>query len=70
MKPEPFSIDMKIASFTADEFVKLRIALNNHEVSLQRLLTIDSSLEPLYKTELNQLKEAKEVLSAAMRRDP
>lgn len=53
---------MKVAYLTADQLVKIRIALNNHELALKRLLDMDKSWEPIYRTELNQLKEAKQSL--------
>jgi len=70
MKPELILSELKIASFTADEFVKIRISLNNQERCLNRLMFIEKHLEQFYRTELSQLKEAQKVLSAAMRRDP
>jgi hypothetical protein len=70
MKPELILSELKIASFTADEFVKIRISLNNQERCLNRLMFIEKHLEQFYRTELSQLKQAQEVLTAAMRRDP
>jgi len=69
-KPEPFSTDMKIASLTVDDVVKLRVALNNAENALKRLMATDNSWQVIYNGELQQVKEAKEVLSESMRRDP
>ncbi len=70
MKPELTLSDLKIVSFTANEFVQIKIALNNHERSLATLVILEKHLESIYRTELSQLKEAQKVLSAAMRRDP
>ncbi len=70
MKPELTLSDLKIVSFTANEFVQIKIALNNHEKSLATLVILEKHLESIYRTELSQLKEAQKVLSAAMRRDP
>jgi hypothetical protein len=70
MKPELILSELKIASFTADEFVKIKISLNNQERCLNRLMFIEKHLEQFYRTELSQLKQAQEVLTAAMRRDP
>lgn len=61
---------MKIASLTVDEVVKLRVALNNAENALKRLMATDNSWQVIYNGELQQVKEAKEVLSESMRRDP
>jgi hypothetical protein len=61
---------MKIASLTVDEVVKLRVALNNAENALKRLMATDNSWQIIYNGELQQVKEAKEVLSQSMRRDP
>ena len=70
MKPELILSELKIASFTADEFGKIRISLNNQERCLNRLMLIEKHLEQFYRTELSQLKQAQEVLTTAMRRDP
>jgi len=70
MKPEPFSIDMKIASLTVDDVVKLRVALNNAENALKRLSAENNNWQVIYNGELQQVKEAKEALAASMRRDP
>jgi len=70
MKPELTLSDLKIVSFTANEFVQIKIALNNHEKSLATLVILEKHLESIYRTELSQLKQAQEVLTAAMRRDP
>ena len=61
---------MKIASLTVDDVVKLRVALNNAENALKRLMATDNSWQVIYNGELQQVKEAKEVLSESMRRDP
>ena len=60
---------MKVAYLTADQLVKIRIALNNHELALQRLLDMDKSWGPIYRTELNQLKEAKQSLLDSYTKD-
>jgi len=61
---------MKIASLTVDDVVKLRVALNNAENALKRLMATDNSWQVIYNGELQQVKEAKEVLSESMRREP
>jgi len=61
---------MKVASLTVDEVVKLRIALNNAENALKRLSGTENAWKVVYESELNQVKEAKEALTEAMRRDP
>ena len=61
---------MKIASLTVDDVVKLRVALNNAENALKRLADTENAWQVIYNGELKQVKEAKEALAAAMRRDP
>jgi len=61
---------MKIASFTVDDVVKFRVALNIAENALKRLSSADSSWQIIYNGELNRVKEAKEALNEAIRRDP
>lgn len=61
---------MKIASLTVDDVVKLKVALNNAENALKRLVDTEKSWQVIYNGELKQVKEAKEALSASMRRDP
>ena len=58
---------MKIASLTVDDVIKLRVALNNAENALKRLVDTENSWQVIYNGEL---KQAKEALAAAMRRDP
>ncbi len=69
MRPELTLFNMKVAYLTADQLVKIRIALNNHELALQRLLDMDKSWEPIYRTELMQLKEAKQSLLDSYTKD-
>ena len=61
---------MKIASLNVDDVIKLRVALNNAENALKRLVDTENSWQVIYNGELKQVKEAKEALAAAMRRDP
>ena len=61
---------MKIASFTVDDVVKMRVALNIAENALKRLSSADNTWQIIYNGELNRVKEAKEALSEAIRRDP
>lgn len=68
-KPELTLSDMKIASLTVDDVVKLRVALNNAENALKRLMATESSWQVIYNGELAQVKEAREALSKSMNRD-
>lgn len=68
-KPELTLSDMKIASLTVDDVVKLRVALNNAENALKRLIDSDKSWQVIYNGELAQVKEAREALSKSMQRD-
>ena len=61
---------MKIASFTVDDVVKMRVALNIAENALKRLSSADGTWQIIYNGELNRVKEAKEALNEAIRRDP
>ena len=61
---------MKIASFTVDDVVKFRVALNIAENALKRLSSADNAWQIIYNGELNRIKEAKEALNEAIRRDP
>ena len=61
---------MKIASFTVDDVVKFRVALNIAENALKRLSSADNAWQIIYNGELNRVKEAKEALNEAIRRDP
>ena len=61
---------MKIASFTVDDVVKMRVALNIAENALKRLSSADNTWQIIYNGELNRVKEAKEALNEAIRRDP
>ena len=61
---------MKIASLTVDDVVKLRVALNNAENALKRLMATESDWQVIYNGELEQVKEAREALSKAMQREP
>jgi len=61
---------MKIASFTVDDVVKFRVALNIAENALKRLSSADNTWQIIYNGELNRVKEAKEALNEAIRRDP
>lgn len=70
MKPEFILFDMKVASLTVDDIVKLRVALNHAENALKKLATDNKSWEIIYNGELSQVKEAKEALAQSMRRDP
>jgi hypothetical protein len=61
---------MRIAYLTVDDMVKLRVALNNAENALKRLSESDKGAwRVVYEGELNQVKEAREVLTESMRRD-
>lgn len=60
---------MKIASLTIDDYVKLKIALNNAEIALKRLIAANSDWVTLYNGELNQVKEAKEALAKSMQNE-
>lgn len=60
---------MKVASLTVDDIVKLRVALNNAENALKRLIDHDEDWQTIYNGELAQVKEAREALSKAMNRD-
>ena len=70
MKPELTLSELKIASFTADEYIAIKIALNNCQRALQRLNFIEKHSEQIYRLELSQAEKALEVFSAALRRDP
>jgi hypothetical protein len=61
---------MKIASLTVDDVVKLRVALNNAENALKRLMANESNWKVIYNGELEQVKEAREALSKSMQREP
>jgi hypothetical protein len=58
-----------VAHLTVDEFVKLRVALNNAEIAYKRLLALESQWGTIYNGELNQVKEGKEVLAQSMQRE-
>jgi hypothetical protein len=70
MKPELILSELKIASFTADEYITIKIALNNNQRTLQRLNFIEKHSEQIYRLELSQAQQALEVFSAALHRDP
>jgi hypothetical protein len=70
MKPELTLSDMKVASLTVDDVVKLRVALNNAENAFKRLIDLEKNWQVIYNGELTQVKEAKEALSKSMQRDP
>lgn len=70
MKPEFILFDMKVASLTVDDIVKLRVALNCAENALKKLASENKNWEIIYNGELSQVKEAREALAASMRRDP
>ena len=70
MKPELILSELKIVSFTADEYITIKIALNNNQRALQRLNFIEKHSEQIYRLELSQAEKALEVFSAALRRDP
>lgn len=70
MKPELILSELKIASFTADEYITIKIALNNCQRALKRLNFIEKHSEQIYRLELSQAEKALEVFSAALRRDP
>lgn len=59
---------MKIASLTVDEIVKLRIALNNAQNTLERLIKSDESWKTIYEIEVEQVKEAKNILTEIIKR--
>jgi hypothetical protein len=70
MKPELTLSDMKVASLTVDDVVKLRVALNNAENAFKRLIDLEKNWQVIYNGELTQVKEAREALSKSMQRDP
>jgi hypothetical protein len=70
MKRELILSDMKVASLTVDDVVKLRVALNNAENALKRLMATESNWQVIYNGELEQVKEAREALSKSMQREP
>jgi hypothetical protein len=70
MKPELILSDMKVASLTVDDVVKLRVALNNAENAFKRLIDLEKNWQVIYNGELTQVKEAREALSKSMQRDP
>lgn len=59
---------MKIASLTVDEIVKLRVALNNAQNTLERLIKSDESWKTIYEIEVEQVKEAKNILTEIIKR--
>ncbi len=69
-KPEHFFVNMKIAYFTVDDVVKMRAALNHAENALKRLAIENESWKTIFNGELQQVKEAKEALNEAIRREP
>ena len=69
-KPELTLSDMKVASLTVDDVVKLRVALNNAENAFKRLIDLEKNWQVIYNGELTQVKEAREALSKSMQRDP
>ena len=70
MKPELTLSDMKVASLTVDDVVKLRVALNNAENAFKRLIDLEKNWQVIYNGELTQVKEAREALSKSMQCDP
>jgi len=70
MKRELILSNMKVASLTVDDVVKLRVALNNAENALKRLIDLEKNWQVIYNGELTQIKEAREALSKSMQRDP
>jgi hypothetical protein len=70
MKRELILSDMKVASLTVDDIVKLRVALNNAENAFKRLIDLEKNWQVIYNGELTQVKEAREALSKSMQRDP
>jgi hypothetical protein len=70
MKRELILSDMKVASLTVDDVVKLRVALNNAENAFKRLIDLEKNWQVIYNGELTQVKEAREALSKSMQRDP
>jgi hypothetical protein len=70
MKPELILSDIKVASLTVDDVVKLRVALNNAENAFKRLIDLEKNWQVIYNGELTQVKEAREALSKSMQRDP
>jgi len=63
-------MDTKVASFTAEECVIIRVALNIAEITLKRLIKENNPNKTIYERELDSLLEAKSTLVAALRRDP
>lgn len=59
---------MNIAALTVDDMIKLRVALINFEVTLNRLIKQDKDWAILYKGQLDQVKEAKQALSDSLNR--
>jgi hypothetical protein len=70
MKRELILSDMKVASLTVDDVVKLRVALNNAENAFKRLIDLEKNWQVIYNGELTQVKEAREALSKSMQREP
>jgi len=70
MKPELILSDIKVASLTVDDVVKLRVALNNAENAFKRLIDLEKNWQVIYNGELTQIKEAREALSKSMQREP
>jgi hypothetical protein len=70
MKPELILSDIKVASLTVDDVVKLRVALNNAENAFKRLIDLEKNWQVIYNGELTQVKEAREALSKSMQREP
>jgi hypothetical protein len=70
MKRELILSDMKVASLTVDDVVKLRVALNNAENAFKRLIDLEKNWQVIYNGELTQIKEAREALSKSMQREP
>lgn len=61
---------MKIAYLTVDDVVKMRAALNHGENALKRLAIENESWKVIFHGELEQLKQAREALNEAIRREP
>lgn len=62
---------MKVASITLDEVVQIRVALNNAELTLRRILKQENYnyLKPFYEGELEATLQAKAALDSAIKRD-
>ena len=61
--------ELTVAQLTIDDYVKLKIALNNGLIAYKRLLAADAQWSPLFRAELKQIEEGKEALARSMQRE-